>query len=203
MFLYQESGKHLGTKIENKVRSILDQDMNEKRAQYIQRNNELMLESAFADCVTKTKNNSIYNSHFHGLLLWYLLGLDAERIYKTWNTSIRKMFILDRTSHRYFIEPVSNVPHIKIALIKRFINFIEKLSCSTKICARNIFHTMKHDCRSNIGRNIRAIMKYCGKPRISQRRKFLRKATNLFQTTRHGKLKWSKNSSMFATTRSI
>ena len=25
---------------------------------------------------------------------------------------------------------------------------------------------MKHDCRSNIGRNIRAIMKYCGKPRI-------------------------------------
>ena len=25
---------------------------------------------------------------------------------------------------------------------------------------------MKHDCRSNIGRNLRAIMKYCGKPRI-------------------------------------
>ena len=25
---------------------------------------------------------------------------------------------------------------------------------------------MKHDCRSNIGRNIRAIMKYGGKPRI-------------------------------------
>ena len=75
------------------------------------------------------------------------------------------MFKLDRTSHRYFIEPVSNVPHIKISLIKRFINFIKKLSCSTKICARNIFHTMKHNCRSNIGRNKRTIMKYCGKPR--------------------------------------
>ena len=25
---------------------------------------------------------------------------------------------------------------------------------------------MKHDCRSNIGRNLRAIMKYCDKPRI-------------------------------------
>ena len=25
---------------------------------------------------------------------------------------------------------------------------------------------MKHDCRSNSGRNIRAITKYCGKPRI-------------------------------------
>ena len=142
-----ESGKHLGTKIENKVRSILGQDMSEKRAQYIQRNNEIMQELAFADCVTKTKMNSIYNCHFHGSVLWYLFGLDAERMYKTWNTSIRKMFRLDRTSHRYFIEPVSNVPRIKISLIKRFINFIEKLSCSTKICARNIFHTMKHACR--------------------------------------------------------
>ena len=33
-----ESGKHLGT-IENKVCSTLGQDMNEKRVQYIQRNN--------------------------------------------------------------------------------------------------------------------------------------------------------------------
>ena len=67
-----ESGKHLGTKIENKVRSILGQDMNEKRAQCIQRNNELMQEFAFADCVTKTKINSIYNSHFHGYCGTYL-----------------------------------------------------------------------------------------------------------------------------------
>ena len=111
-----------------KVRSILGQDMNEKRAQYIQRNNELMQEFAFVDCVTKTKINSIYNSHSHVSVLWYLFGLDTERIYKTWNTSIRKMFRLDRTSHRHFIEPVSNVPHTKISLIKRFINFIEKLN---------------------------------------------------------------------------
>ena len=160
------SGKHLGTKIENPFRSILSQDMKDKRAQYIHRNNELMQEFAYADSVTKTKINSIYNSHFHGSVLWDLFGLDAARIYKTWNTSIRKMFRLDRTTHRYFIEPVSNVPHIKISFIKRFIKFSEKLSCSTKICARNIFHSTKHDCRSNIGRNLRAIMKYCDKPRI-------------------------------------
>ena len=94
------SGKHLGTKIENLFRSILSQDMKDKRAQYIHRNNELMQEFAYADSVTKTKINSIYNSHFHGSVLWDLFGLDAERIYKTWNTSIRKMFRLDRTTHR-------------------------------------------------------------------------------------------------------
>ena len=36
-----------------------------------------MQEFAFADCVTKTKINSIYNSHSHGSVLWYLFGLDA------------------------------------------------------------------------------------------------------------------------------
>ena len=94
-----ESGKQLRTKIEYQIRSILGQDMKEKQAQYIQRNNELMRQFAFADGVTKTKINSIYNSHFHGSVLWYLFGIDAERIYKTWNTSIRKMFRLDRISN--------------------------------------------------------------------------------------------------------
>ena len=35
------TGKHLGTRIENKPDNILNQDVKEKRAQYIQRNNEL------------------------------------------------------------------------------------------------------------------------------------------------------------------
>ena len=54
--------------------------MKQKRAQYIQRNNELMQKSAFADGVTKTKINSIYSSRFHGSVLWYTFGLDVENI---------------------------------------------------------------------------------------------------------------------------
>ena len=57
------AGKHLGMKLENKPGSIVKQDMKEKRAQYIQRNNELMQEFSYANSTTKTKINSIYNSH--------------------------------------------------------------------------------------------------------------------------------------------
>ena len=37
------TGKHLGTRIENKPGNILNQDMKEKRVQYIQRNIQLGL----------------------------------------------------------------------------------------------------------------------------------------------------------------
>ena len=95
-----DAGKHLGMKIENKPGNIVTQDMKEKRAQYIQRNNELMQEFSYAHSTTKTKINSIYNSHFTGSVVWDLFGHEAEMIYNTWNTSIRKMFRLDRKTHR-------------------------------------------------------------------------------------------------------
>ena len=85
---------------------ILNQDVKEKRAQYIQRDNELMQEFPFAHSSTKCNINAIFNSHFTGSVLWDLFGREAEMIYNTWNISIRRMFCLDQRSHRYFIEPV-------------------------------------------------------------------------------------------------
>ena len=78
------------------------------------------------------------------------------------------MFCLDQRSHRYFIETVSKIKHIKIAFMKRFIKFTEQLACSTKRTTRNVFHIIKHDCRSITGHNLRKIMQYCGKSRISE-----------------------------------
>ena len=155
-------------KQENKPGSIITQDMKEKRAQYIQRNNELMQEFSYAHSATKTKINSIYNSHFTGSVLWDLFGHEANMIYNTWSTSIRKMFRLDRKTHRYFIESISGTPHIKISLLKRFMNFTNKLMCSGKTATKNLFNTIKYDCRSTTGRNLRKIMHYCGNIQISE-----------------------------------
>ena len=155
-------GKHLGTKLENKLEGIVTQDVKEKRAQYIQRNNELMQEFSYAHSTTKTKINNIYNSHFTGSVLWDLFGKEVEMIFNTWNTSIRRMFRVDRTTHRYFIEPLSRTPHIKIQLLKRFINFTKKLLSSGKSAPKTLLDKIKHDCRSTTGRNLRNIMKFCG-----------------------------------------
>ena len=81
--------------------------------------------------------------------------------------SIRKMFGLDRRSHRYLIEPISDMQHIKMALMQRFIGFTEKLLSSRKAVLRNAFNRFKMDCRCTTGANLRAIMLECDKNAIN------------------------------------
>ena len=150
------SVKHLGCKIENTLDGM-KQDIREKRAQFIQRNNEICQEFSFAHPKTKVKLNSIYNSHFTGSPIWDLFSTEAGMIESTWNVAIRKMYKLDRTTHRYFVEPLSEMQHIKWSLVKRFINFRHKILESSKGQLKNLFMVAKKDCRSTTGRNIRHI----------------------------------------------
>ena len=156
--------KHLGCKIENTLGGM-KQDLREKRAQFIQRNNEICQEFSFAHPVTKTQLNAIYNCHLTGSPLWDLFSRESEMLESTWNIAIRKMFKLDRTTHRYFIEPISEMKHVKWSLIKRFVNFIQKIQLSSKSQLKNLLMVSKKDCRSTTGRNIKHITKlFDGKP---------------------------------------
>ena len=40
--------------------------------------------------------------------------------------------------------------------------------CSGKTAAKNLLNTLRHDCRSTTGRNLRESMHYCGKVQISE-----------------------------------
>ena len=156
-----EKGKHLGIKIANIPSKILNDDVMEKRARYIQLNNELMQEFSFVFSCTKAFINRVFNSHFYGSVLWNLYSRETTMLYNTWSVSIRKMFRLDRKSHRYLIEPISDMPHIRQALMKRFLGFTEKLSASRKGVLKRAYKIFKADCRSTTGSNIRNIMLEC------------------------------------------
>ena len=142
-------------------------DIIEKRACYIQRNNELMQEFSFTHSSTKAFINKVFNTHFYGSVVWNLFAKETDMLYNTWSVSIRKMFGLDRRSHRYLIEPISDMQHIKMALMQRFIGFTEKLLSSRKAVLRNAFNRFKMDCRCTTGANLRAIMLECDKNAIN------------------------------------
>ena len=129
----------------------MKQDMKEKRARYIGRNNELLQEFGFAHPKTKFQVNLAFNSHFSGQVLWDLFSREAEMIENTWNLSFKLMYDLPRSTHRYLVEPVSDSIHIKKVFVKRFLNK------SSKIAAKNVFTTIKYDCRSLTGYNLRNI----------------------------------------------
>ena len=140
--------------------------MLEKRARFIDKNNELCQEFHFAHPRTKFKMNQIFNCHFSGSTLWDLFSSEAIMLENTFNVAFRVMFDLPRETHKYLVEPISEAVHLKKILIKRFLKFTEAVKSSTKVALKNMFRTIKNDCQSVTGANLRRICSLVGKANI-------------------------------------
>ena len=68
-----EHGKHLGMRIDATESNLLTRDIIEKRARYIQCNNELVQEFSYTSSDTKAFINRAFNSHAYGSVLWNLM----------------------------------------------------------------------------------------------------------------------------------
>lgn len=150
-------GKHLGNTIETKSNGM-KMDIRTKRAQYIEKNNEIMQEFHFSHPKTKMEINSIYNNHFTGSPLWNLFSRDSEMLFNTWNKSVRLIFDVPLTTHRFFLEPLADSRHLKNILMKRFLGFIQQIEKSPKLLPNILLQAVKRDCRSTTGSNLRNIM---------------------------------------------
>ena len=159
-------GKHLGNTIENRINGMKMDIMN-KRATYIQKNNELMQEFYFSHPRTKIEINAIYNNHFTGSPLWDLFSRETDMLCNSWNRSVRIMLGVPLTTHRYFLEPLSGLKHLKFTLISRFLGFISQIEKSKKILPNVLLQLIKRDCRSITGSNLRNILLMSSKDDIS------------------------------------
>ena len=151
------SGKHLGNTIENKIDGM-QKDISIKRARYINRQNNLSQEFYFAHPITKFTVNQIYNTDFTGSPLWDFNSECFESLCKTWNVSIRIMFDLPRTAHRYLIEPITEKPHIQFTIMKRFLKFCEQLRVSNKSVLKSMIMHCQDNTMTRTGNNLRTIM---------------------------------------------
>ena len=76
------SGKQLGITLENKIDG-LKADTRKKRAEYINKNNELLQEFSFSRPKTTIRIHSIYNSHLSGSCRWDLF----QNVLLLWRTN--------------------------------------------------------------------------------------------------------------------
>ena len=159
-------GKHLGNNIENKMNGM-KMDIRTKRANYIEKNNEIIKEFSYAHPRTRNDINRIYNNHFTGSPLWDLFCRDADMMFNTWNKSVRLMFDVPLQTHRYFLEPLAETRQLKYTLIQRFLGFISQIQNSKKILPNILLQTIKRDCRSTTGSNLRNILLLTSKDDIS------------------------------------
>ena len=71
---------------------------------------------------------------------------------------VRIMFNLPRTTHRYFIEPITGQQHNQFTLMKRFLKFCDQLRSSSKSVLNTMISNCENDTMSKTGHNMRSIM---------------------------------------------
>ena len=152
--------KHLGNILQ--CDNTMKVDCVSKRGKFIGKVNSLLQEFQFVHPQVFVKLLSIYASSFYGSNLWNLYSNDVERIYKSWNVTIRNIFKLPWTTHRYFVEAVSKSPHPKTTLSSRFVKFVSSLTSSTKTSVRYLANVVQQDLRTQVGRTLSKISMECG-----------------------------------------
>ena len=143
--------------------SIIEDDMNIKRAKYISKNIELNQELYFAAPESKMTINSIYNSSWFGSPLYSIFGTAAEKLEASYNRSIKIMMNLPLATHRSLIEPLSERHHLRRLFVKRFLQMTKSIRKSSKPILKTLLSTIEHDSRPVTGRNLRLIMLQSGR----------------------------------------
>ena len=153
--------KHLGNVLQTD--NTMTIDATQKRDKMIGKVNSLLQEfyAATPDLLMKLLN--VYATSLYGSCLWDLMSTNVEKILTSWNVTVRNVLKLDRCTHRYLIEPLSNCPHLMTLLLSRFANFYKSLLSTKKSSVRYLVRTMECDLRTVLGRTLL----------------FLRKETNL------------------------
>jgi hypothetical protein len=110
----------------------------------------------------------VYNYHFSGSSLWNLFGREVEMLENSWNLSMRIMFDLPLETHRYFIESISEKPHAKTIMMKKFLRFSELILKSKKEALKSVYLKVRRNVQTYTGNNLRKIMMLMNKMNISE-----------------------------------
>ena len=133
-------------------------DIKIKAASYIDKNNSILQEFYFAHPESKVKLNNIYSGHWTGSQLWKFGSKELDKLEGTYNKSVKIMYDLPWATHRYLIEPLTGLPHVRRIWVKRYLSFVKMIRNSRKPSVIQLLDTVLRDVRLTTGSNLRTIM---------------------------------------------
>ena len=97
----------------------------------------------------------------YGSNLWDLFRNQCERLYTSYSVAMRSALDIDRCTHRYLVEPLSQSLHLKTMLLSRYVTFYESLIESNKMPVRFLARLNGHDNETVLGRNLANLAQMC------------------------------------------
>ena len=78
------------------------------------------------------------------------------------------MWDLPLRTHRYLLEPITEVSHVKLLLAKQFLGFLSQIRKSPKLLPIELLDAVMYDVRSTTGYNLRRLMLLLNKTSVDQ-----------------------------------
>ena len=154
------SVSHLGCTLDSE--NTMKQDIALKHGRYVGKVNSLLQEIHFADkdIILKLLNTS--TTSFYGSPLWDLYSASCDKLYKSWNVTMRNVLDVDRRTHRYFLHGLTEQVHPKVMLASQLVSFYKAQLSSPKFRMRFLVHLAVNDKRTVLGSNLERIAGECG-----------------------------------------
>ena len=83
------------------------------------------------------------------------------RIFSSWNATVKNIFKLPMTTHRFLIESVSNCAHPKTMMFTRYLRFQETMKSCSRLCVRFLVNLVSDDRRTLMGRTLDKMSEEC------------------------------------------
>lgn len=164
--------KHLGNTLQ--CNNSMSKDCSYKRAIFISKLHSLNQEFRYADPYTMLRLYDMYICDFYGSSLWDFCSSEVQKLFNSWNVAVRILFNLPRDTHRYLIEPISDVPHIKTLICSRYVQFVDSLLSCKKLSIRLLAYLSKDDHRTVLCKNLNSIASDCNGQRNLLDKKFVK-----------------------------
>ena len=145
---------HLGHELSQDC--TMDMDTKMKRASFIKNSIDTREMFGFALPDQVLNAISVYSAHFYGSNLWDLYGDMAGQVYRSWNTSVKLVWDLPRSTHNYFVDNLlsASIPSVRKRILSQYVSFIQRLGKSVSKEVRLMRMISAADIRSGLGKNI-------------------------------------------------
>ena len=157
-----ESAVHLGHTLHQLT--SMDKDCTRARAKYIERSVQLRQDLSFARPDQVLRAHQIYCSDAYGSMIWNLQSSAAEQLFKSWNSTVKLLYDVPRSTFTYLVEGHLAAGHtsLRSQIISRYPGFYRKLLDSPSKEVRMLALIVSVDPRSSTFSNLQYLEKLTG-----------------------------------------
>ena len=153
---------HLGHELHQS--GSMEHDCKVKRAIFI--NSSLEIRETFHFALPRQVLEAVrlYSLHCYGSMLWDLEGKMAGQFYRSWNTCVKLVNGVPRSTHTYLVENflAEGFLPVQTELFSRYMKFSRSLQTSVSREVRILASLVSKDIQSNTGKNLAVIQRTCG-----------------------------------------